>query len=66
MECLFVKIQHFYVITVIASLHCFLILLQYKQNNVITTTRLTTTIIVINIEEKNEMIRKILIDIRDL
>ena len=40
----------------------FLILLKYKQDNEIRTTR--TIIVIINIEEKNEMIRKMLVEIK--
>ena len=38
MERLFLKMRYFYVITVIASLHFFLILLKYKQDNEIRAT----------------------------
>ena len=51
---LFVKIWHSYIITVIASLHFFLILLKYKPNNETRTIKATTTVIVIiSIEKKN-------------
>ena len=62
MERLFVKIRHFYVII---SRFFFLILLRYEQNKEIRTTKATTTIIVIiNIEKKNEMIKKMLVEIK--
>ena len=40
----------------------FLTLLKYKQDNEIRTTIPTAIIVIINIEEKNEMIRKILVE----
>ena len=59
------KIRHFYVIIVIASLHFFLIMLKYKQNNEIRTIRATKVIIVIiNVEKKNEMVRQISVEIK--
>ena len=62
MERLFVKIQHFYVII---SRFFPLILLRYEQNKEIRTTKATITIIVIiNIEKKNEMIQKMLVEIK--
>ena len=42
----------------------FLILLKYKQDNEIRTTRTRTIIVIINIEEKNEMIRKMFVEIK--
>ena len=43
----------------------FLILLKYEQNNEIRTTKATATItVIINIEKKNEMTRKVSVEIK--
>ena len=40
-------------------------MLKYEQNNELRTTRATTTkIVIINIEKKNEMIRKMSVEIK--
>ena len=57
-------ICHFYLIIVIASLHFLLILLEYKWNNEISTWVTTGRIVIINIEKKNEMIRKKSVEIK--
>ena len=64
MERLFMIICHFYLIIVIASLHFLLILLEYKWNNEISTWVTTGRIVIINIEKKNEMIRKKSVEIK--
>ena len=62
MERLFVKIQIFYVTI---PRFFFLILLKYEQNNEIRTTKATATItVIINIEKKNEMTRKVSVEIK--